>query len=318
MATSGTYSFSVTRDDIIREAMLNIGKLGEAETPTAQEVTDCSRKLNMLVKQWQGKQDFAPGLKMWTRRHGDLFLSNSTGQYNLGPSGDNWTTQSYQQQTTATANSAATSISVPNTNITVGDYVGIELDSGALYWTTVSTKVSTTGITIPSPGLTSIASSGAYVFNYTTKAQRPLEIEAVVLRDTNFQDIPIRIMTLQDYSFLPTKQSSTYTSDPTAIYYESQLTNGVLYVDVGGAGDVTKRLRIDYLESIQDFNAATDTPQFPQQWYAPLCWGLTQLIAPMFNVPFTEDMKGNFRDSLMMAREPDSEKTSLYFQPGNE
>ena len=61
MPTSGTYSFTVTRDDIVREAMLNIGKLGEAETPTAQEVTDCARKLNMLVKQWMARQDFAPG-----------------------------------------------------------------------------------------------------------------------------------------------------------------------------------------------------------------------------------------------------------------
>src|SRR5689334_21394732 len=167
MTTSGVYSFSVTRDDIIREAMLNCGKLGENENPTAQEVVDCARKLNMMAKQWMGRQDFAPGLKMWTRRHGDLFLSNSTGTYNLGPTGDNWTTQSFQQQTTAAAAANATTINVPNANMTVGDYVGIELDSGALYWTTISTKISTTGITIPATGIPSSAAASNFVYNYT-------------------------------------------------------------------------------------------------------------------------------------------------------
>src|SRR5271169_4104856 len=103
MTTSGVYSFSVSTTDIVREAMLNIGKLGEAESPSAQEYTDCLRKLNMLAKQWMAKQDFAPGLKMWKRRHGDLFLSSTTGQYNLGFTGDHWTNTSFLQTTTATA-----------------------------------------------------------------------------------------------------------------------------------------------------------------------------------------------------------------------
>ena len=51
MALSGTYAFSVTITDIIREAMLNVGAIGEGEVPTAQEFTDCQRKANMLVKQ---------------------------------------------------------------------------------------------------------------------------------------------------------------------------------------------------------------------------------------------------------------------------
>ena len=51
MTTSGIYSFSVNRDQIIRIAMMNIGKLDEIETPSAQDITDCNLVLNMLVKQ---------------------------------------------------------------------------------------------------------------------------------------------------------------------------------------------------------------------------------------------------------------------------
>lgn len=316
MTTSGTYSFTVTRDDIIYEAMVNIGKLGEGETPTPTQTNDCARKLNMMCKQWMGKADFAPGLKMFTRRHSDLFLSISTGQYNVGPTGDHWTSTSYTQQTTANAAAAATSISVPNANMTVGDHVGIVLDSGVLYWTTVSTKVSTTGITIPAPGLPTQASGSAYVFNYTTKAQQPLLIETCVLRDINNNDTDIRIFTLQEYDYLPSKVNTLYISDPTAIYYEDQLSNGVLYTDVAGSSDTTKRLHISYMEEIQDFNNPLDSPEFSKEWYRPLCWGLTKEIGPMFNFPFTRDMQDNLTEALAIAKNKDPEVSRLYFQPG--
>ena len=66
--TSGTWTFSVMRDDIIRHAMLDIGALDGEEVPTAQEITDCAFRLNMIVKQWMGNMDFAHGLKMWQRQ----------------------------------------------------------------------------------------------------------------------------------------------------------------------------------------------------------------------------------------------------------
>src|SRR5450631_2979263 len=82
---SGTFSFTVTATDIIREMMLNCGAIGEGEVPTASEFRDCLRKLNMLAKQWMGTFDFAPGLKMWTRQRGNLFLSSTKHKYGLGP-----------------------------------------------------------------------------------------------------------------------------------------------------------------------------------------------------------------------------------------
>lgn len=318
MATSGSYSFSVVRDDIIREAMLNIGKLGEAENPSAQEVTDCARKLNMLAKQWMARQDFAPGLKVWTRKQGDLFFDYTRGSYSLGPSGDNWTNQSWSQQTTAAAVANATTINVPNANIHAGDFVGIQLDSLNLYWTTVSTLVGGTQITIPATGIPSSAASGNWVYNYTTKAQRPLHIEAISLRDQTFADIPIKLYTVQDYALNSSKAQVGFVSDPTAAYYQADLTNGTIYLDVPGAQDVTKRFRIYYFEAIQDFVNPLDNPEYPQEWYMALSWGLTKQIAPMFNVPFTKDMEENLQISLTMAREAYSETTTLYFQPGQD
>src|ERR1700739_151143 len=148
MSTSGSYGFAITANDIVTEAMLNVGKLGEAETPSAQEYTDCLRKLNMLVKQWMGKTDFAPGLKMWTRRIGALMLrSVQPLGYQVGPTTpDNWTLVGglVDTSTSAPANSGASSVVLTstiapnNTAIASGWYIGIQQSGGDLFWTTVN------------------------------------------------------------------------------------------------------------------------------------------------------------------------------------
>lgn len=332
MALSGTFSFTVVRDDIIREAMLNIGAIGESEVPTAQEVTDCARKLNMMVKQWMGTLDFAPGLKMWSRQRGDLFLSSTKFQYALGPSGSAWAGgvtalpgQNYgTDQSIANAIAGATTINVgvgSTGNYTAADNVVLQLTSGDIYITTISSVNAGAGtFVIPGPGLPSPMASGNYIWNYTTQQQRPLQILTCVLRDSQNTDIPMNVMTLQDYESLPTKTQPGYISDPTAIYYESQFANvlavngpGQLYIDCAGAQDVTKRLHIVFLRPIMDFVNPGDNPEYPQQWYRPLCWGLSREIAGMFDADWTKDMDLNYREAMAMAREGDPETTSMYF-----
>lgn len=332
MALSGTWAFTVVRDEIIREAMLNVGAIGESEVPTAQEVTDCARKLNMLVKQWMGTQDFAPGLKMWTRQRCDLFLGNQKFQYQLGPNGDNWAAgvtggglgQTYgQTQLTLNVGAGATVLTaLAVSQINVGDFIGIQINLD-IFWTTVS-AVNVPGLTftIPSPGIPDVANGNAYVWNYTTKGQRPLQIVTCILRDINNNDTPLNAMTLQDYEILPSKTQLTFTSDPTAYYYESQFTDGLsvqgagqLYIDVGGEQDITKHLHVVFLRPVMDFNNPGDNPEYPQQWYRALCWGLAREIAGMFDAVWTEDMALNYGESMAMAREADTEVTSFYFQP---
>ncbi len=316
MTTSGVYSLSVSRDDIIRQAMLNVGKLDPYETPTAQQTTDFSLVLNMMVKQWQGKADFAPGLKMWTRKHGHLFLSGTTGQYTVGPGATGWTLSYKSTTTTGTVAAAGTSIPLTSvTGVTVGDNIGIELDSGTLYWTTIS-SFSTLNAIIPAPGLPSQSSSGSVVFTYTNAATQPIVLETATLRDIYNEDTPLRIMNVQDYDFLPSKTDPLNISDPTAIYYEFQLGNSILYTDIAAAQDVTKHICLTYQEAIQDFVNPLDTPYFPQEWFLPLCWGLSELIAPQLNAMFTPAMEKILINSLTIAKNKDPETCSLFFNPG--
>jgi hypothetical protein len=315
MTTSGTYSFSVSRDDIIRQAMLNIGKLDEGETPTAGDTADCARILNMLVKQWQGMADFAPGLKTWTRRRGYLFLSGTSGQYQLGPSATGWTRNFTKTTLSASVLAGSSTLTLASsTGLVVGDHIGIDV-GGDLFWTTIATV--SPAITTASP-LTASADLGAKVYFYTTVATQPVVIEAVVLRDNDSNDTPLRIMEQRDYDLLPSKADVQSAADPIAVYHEFQLGTSYLYTDSYGSTDMTKYIVITYLESIQDFNNPLDTPEYPQEWYLPICWGLAEQIAPMYHVEFTPLMSKLAASSLAIAQKKEPQKQTMYFRPGED
>ena len=318
MTTSGSYSFTVNRDQIIRDSLLNIGKLSEIETPSAQDVTDCNLKLNMLVKQWMGRTDFQPSLKVFKRKWGYLFLSNSTNKYVVGPNGTGWTNSFVRPLTTLTATGGATSVTVASaTGIAPTYYIGIELDSGALFWTTVTTVVGlVVSLTAPLP---SQSASGSQVYSYQVAAQQPLMIETAVLRDQYNEDTPLRFLrTVQDYANLPSKTDLQNISDPTAIYYEFQLQNSFLYTDCAAAQDVTKYIVASYMEPVQDMVNPADNFDYPQEYFLALSWGLSRQIAPMYNMPWTQTMQDNFIASVSIAGHKDAEVTTLYFQPGEE
>lgn len=327
-STSGSYTFSVTASDIIRQAMLDNGALAEGDIPTAQEYSDCLLKLNMIVKQWMGNTDFAPGLKVWTRRRATLFLGNAQYTYRLGQLGDHWVESTaglsypnqYGQTTVATLTAQNQTVlrvaSVASMNI--NDYIGVLLGSD-IFWSRVTAinPVAPLTVTLANP-LPSAALASSYVWNYTKKAVRPLSMVAVVLRDIYANDTSMNIMTVERYESLSTKTAPTNIADPTAILYESQFRNqepnGRLYIDVGGAQDVTKVLHCVYLSPTQDLVNPGDAPDYPQQWFRPLVAQLSKDTAGMFEVTWDPSNEATLVDSLRIARQADPEISDAYFE----
>lgn len=333
-STSGSYTFSVTQAQIIRQMMLDIGALAEAEQPTAQEYSDCSFRLNLMTHQWRSDTDFAPGLKVWTRKRADLFLGNMQYTYALGQTGDNWVESttglqypvSYgQTQLSNSVGPGATVLPVlAAAQFNILDYIGIQVGSD-IFWTRVA-AVNAAGltVTIPAPGIPASTSAiqNAYVWNYTKKGIRPLKMITCVLRDVFANDTPIDFMTVERYESLPTKTSNTNIADPTAILYETQFKtqypNGRLYLDVGGAQDVTKHLHCVYLAPTQDFVNPGDSPDYPSQWYNPLVLGLGKRCCGMFDCTWEQDMEDNLQMALSIAKQADPETTDVYFEVNSE
>lgn len=81
MALSNSYDFTVTRNDLIRDALLEIGAIDAGEDPPSTIILDVSRQLNMMVKSWNTKYN------LW--RFTDLTVTLDGSQsYTIGPAGD--------------------------------------------------------------------------------------------------------------------------------------------------------------------------------------------------------------------------------------
>ena len=313
MATSGTSVFTVTRDQVIRQSMLNIGVLDGDEAPTAQEISDCSFILNMLVKQWQGTADYAPGLKTWKRRRGSLFLSTQSGSYTLGPGAIGWTEDYIETTVGLSASLGDGSIVVSSVSgVVATNKIGIQLASGNLQWTTIASIVGTT-VNLTDTLITGV-SAGAKVYVYSVTANQPLVIEAAVLRDSNGNDQPLRLLEQPEYDMLPSKVSVGNQGGPTAIYYEFQRENSNLFIDSAGVVDVTRHIVLTYIEAVQSVINPLDELEYPQEWFLPLCWGLSEQIAPMFHVDFTPQMEKAYKTSLSIAQRKEPEKSRMFFQ----
>lgn len=75
MATSGSVDFSMDAREIITEAFQTAKIVAAGETPTAEEMSDGERKLNLMLKTWSAKEH------LWIRTEGTTALVASTASY---------------------------------------------------------------------------------------------------------------------------------------------------------------------------------------------------------------------------------------------
>lgn len=326
MATSGSWNFGLTAATAIQDAAENLGVLQPGGTIVTAHQTAMLRKLNLIVKQWQGMSDFAPGLKVHTRQRISLFLAKGQQRYLIGPASTDSRAATAWGRTTISANEAAlqTELSItsnvdtttaPGTTVTMtaSDIIGIEQNDGTIHWSAISGTPGATA-TIAS-AITVAANAGNYVYWFTARAQRFVHIESALLRDENYKDTPLDVYrSVEEYE---KGVSDKYADgDPTCILVEPRSLNTAVTLDAQPS-DVTKTIILTVLYPGEDLDATTDDLSFPQEWYRPITWQLTIDSAPMFSKPVTNEMKMLRDEALMMARNANPENSVLYFQPGS-
>lgn len=279
MAVSGSKNFTLTRDDIINAALRKVGAFDSGETTDASDTADASLALNLIVKEWS-----AMGIDVPWRETVTLFLQPDTQSYTIGPSGSH-ATSSYRETTlSAAASSSATTISLTSTTgMTNSDYIGVKLDDGTIHWTTISNVA---GTTIAS-GLASAAASGNAVYSYTTKANRPQRIVYAHRRDSSNYDTEVALIGEVEYRSLSLKGSDGPVNQ---VYYQPTLTNGTLYVWPANDNGVDKLILICQ-PLADDFDAASNNPQFPIEWANALVWTLASELGPEYGVSRDEQRK---------------------------
>lgn len=336
MATSGSVDFGVTftANQIIQSSLEDLGVMQAGDTTSSTSFTDHSAgalvKLNALVKQFGYPIDGSTGMQAWAIKRGYLFLQTGQSVYTLGPTttatgATNKWANAYVSSTLAVAGVPTdTTVTLAAAASTVGiadTYrIAVELDSGALQWTTVNGTPSGAVVTLAvAGGLTGAAAIGNRVFSYddtaTVQGRRPLEIISAVLRDVNGKDTPLdRIRTVEEYESLPDKGAD---GTPSAYYYERTLKDGTLYLDCEPT-DVTQVLRITYRSPFEDFDtAASDDADFDPVWARALIHSLSYELCPRFGLDGRMPAIKALRDeALAIARNTTPEVSDAYFQPG--
>ena len=312
MAISDSYDFSITRNDIFQDALEYIGVLGEGIPITAEQQDKCNRALNMLVQQISTDADFSPGKKVWARKRAYLFLQKDQVEYDLGPAGDHCADSYASTTLTASAAGGATSLTVDSiAGISDADNIGIYLDDGTMHWDTVNGTPSGSTVTLTT-GIASAASSDARVFAYTSKIQRPQRILSVVRRNIDGDDsILNEIIDLSAYEAISDKDTE---GAPTDYLPEAMVDSYRIILNVAPE-DLEDVLRITYHRPLSDFDAASDTPDFPKVWYRYLVAQLAIDVAPKFSRPVSQDLKDIRDDARAVATHEYPENTVTYFEP---
>lgn len=287
MATySGTTTFYLTRDQIITRAAGKIGFLDTGETLDSNTITEFAQQLNAIIK-----ETMARGVGLWLYTEPTLFLQPGQSQYNLGPSStDNWTTSYVATTTSAPASVGASTITVASiTGITNTYNIGITMASGTIFWTTVSGSPSGATVTIAST-LTGAVNSGANVYCYQTKADRPQRILYINRRYTKnlaqIIDTPVTIVGKMDYWNMPQKQLQ---SIPVQCCYTPNLTSGLL--EIWPTYDGTSgydQFQMVCETIIQDLTNSTDNPYYPTEWGNFLIWRLAAEMSHEFDLPMQD------------------------------
>ncbi len=306
MATSNSKDYSITRAGIIEAAFRKIGEYDAGEAIPGDETAAAVVALNLMVKEW-----VARGIDIWLRDEITLFLVPSQQSYALGTANATRTITGETTLSSSATSGATTLVVASTTGMTAADNVGAKLNDNTIHWTTIVSVDSSTGLTITT-GLASAAASGKKVYAYTTKAGRPQKIVYAYRRDKNDLDSEVSIIGEAEYMRQSNKGSS---GPPVEVWYQPTLTTGTLYVwpTDGGANWDKLMLSVQYLPD--DFDAASDNPEFPVEWGNVLVWSLAAELSSEYGVPQDERQElwriAEFKLSELMAY--DAENASVIF-----
>ena len=314
MATSNNIGFSVSRDDIIIEALEQLGVLGEAETPTEDQVQTCSRTLNMMVKNWSAR-----GLNLFAVQKTFLFPEKDKRDYTLNiTSPSRYVTGFTSSNTTAAASSGTDLITLTSAvDFAVGDTVLIPRSNNYVQETTVLSKPTSSQIQLTDVLEDNLDNDVTVIaYSQAQKANRPMDIlEAYTVSGPNI-DIPVERVSRREYNTLSNKQSKGIINQ---IYYDPQIDSSVVSV-WPTTDNETNYIRLLVQRTLSDFSEGQDTPDFPQEWYLPISLNLAVLCGPKYGVPINRlaQIKAMADEAYEAASEFDTElQTSVFFQPSD-
>lgn len=315
MATSGTSSYTQTKNELILDAFRLVGIYGHGRTVSDEDMNFASNMLNKMVKAWQ-----AQGLHLWSTEEAYIFLSKDTNQYTLG-NGSSDARIALASDTVLTkigADEAAaqTSITVEDsTGMTAADIIGVVLDDRTVHYTTILSVTNPTTIVLSS-ALPSGASANNNVYSFTQRIDKPLRITSIRRKSTvgtNSSSMMLNQLSRQDYFDLPNRQSS---GTPINYHYNPDINTGNLYIwPAPESGKIYLEATIE--RKLEDITADGDTLDFPDEWLECITYQLASRLGPAFGRTdrSIELVVAQAADMLRLMKEWDGEVDSIKLIP---
>lgn len=325
MATSGSWDFSLTAAQVIAAAYEDLGMIPPGGTVASADSVMALSRLNLIVKQYQGKSDSSPGIKIHTRQRITMLLAKGQQTYLIGPASGDARASTAVGRTTISANEAAgqTVLSVnatsdttsyPGTTLTMtaSDFIGIQQNDGTIFWTTVSSISAGVSVTVGT-GLDVAANSGNSVYWFTSRAQRFVTIESAVLRTSDLDDSALDIYT-QSEEYDQGVASKYAPGSPVAMLVEPLRAQTRITLN-SQPTDVTETIVLTVLYPSEDYDATTNDIAYPQEALRFLSWELAFALAPSVG-RWTNEMEINRKEARSMYFNLNPENSVLYFRAG--
>ncbi|MBB2159265.1 phage adaptor protein [Gluconacetobacter sacchari] len=314
MTMAGSAVWNPGTADIINGALRLIGAIASGEVPPANEYQDALSALNGLIKAWQ-----VSGVHVWALGEGTVFLQPGQARYGIGGGGADQVAQAYAATVvSALAVAGVAQVTVAAAaGIAVGSRIGILLDAGGMFWSSVLSVAG--GTVYLASGLPGPASAGAVVIGYGAPCARPLKIVGARAVDlATGVETPLVPMSRLDYANLSGKVSPG--GAPTQYFYDPQLGSGIFSVypaplDARAAVAFTCQL------PLQDVGGAADQADVPQEWISALRFALAVELAPEYDCPPPrfEMLKAMAAEKFAVVaqwdREPEGTATGPFGQP---
>lgn len=158
-----------------------------------------------------------------------------------------------------------------------------------------------------------VAGQKSYNLSAASGTTLPLRILDAYIRDSTGNDTTLQITSRYDYDTLGQKGSQGV---PNQVYYDPQLGAGSL-VFYNVPADNSRTVHVVIQRQVQDFNLATDNPDFPQEAFRLLKWCLADEIALEYQATADVRKEINARATIYKEKFFDSqqEQASIYFTP---
>ena len=292
MATSGTYTHTINKRELIKNSLIEAGVITDSQNIDGGMWTYMDLRLNLALKWLKTK-----GLHLWTVKDLTLLLEADKITYTLGGTSSDRCMETLVRSVLTVAGVATdTSIACVTTGMAVSDVIGIELDTGEMHWTTVSAVTDAANVVITTQ-LPSGVAIGKVVYAYTTIAPKPLRIHEAYLIQKNGETSHtiLNVIPREEYQ---NKNNKSTSGVPNEIYFRPDTLFSELKIQPVSSDNVA-RIVMSAEYPFSDMTELTDNLSMPDWWHEPIYLWLSYLAAMGYNA--TDEKVRMIKEAAMIA-----------------